>query len=235
MAGTPTTNGSTVVAPSAASNGPVPHDAACMAGTRAAVRAGQAVVVGKVNMHELAFGVTGINPWYGTPVNPLDPSLIPGGSSSGSAVAVATGEADVSFGSDTGGSIRVPAACCGVVGLKTTRGRIPLAGVRPLAPSLDTVGPMGATVASTVQGMTMLEPGFRVASRPARMLGRMRIPCNHTIQAALDAALDRAWICIRGGDLGGGAARMGRCHNRSHDDPCRRGLAGPLGALEGAR
>ncbi|MGF1948952.1 amidase family protein, partial [Enterococcus gallinarum] len=76
------------------------------------------------------------------PVNPLDPALVPGGSSSGSAVAVAAGEADVAFGTDTGGSVRIPAACCGVVGLKTTRGRVPLAGVWPLAASLDTVGPI---------------------------------------------------------------------------------------------
>src|SRR5207244_449573 len=80
---------------------PEPADKAapCMAGARAAdVR-----IVGKANLHELAFGATGVNQWFGTPTNPLDPSLVPGGSSSGSAVAVATGEADVAYGSDTGG------------------------------------------------------------------------------------------------------------------------------------
>ena len=71
----------------------------CLAGARAA----GARIVGRTNLHELALGVTGVNPWFGTPVNPLDPTLVPGGSSSGSAVAVATGEADVAYGSDTGG------------------------------------------------------------------------------------------------------------------------------------
>lgn len=105
-------------------------DAACLMGVRAATAEGRASIVGKVNLHELAFGITGINPWYGTPVNPLDPRRGPGGSSSGSAVAVAAGEADVAVGTDTGGSVRLPAACCGVVGLKTTWGRVPTTGVR---------------------------------------------------------------------------------------------------------
>ncbi len=77
-------------------------------------------IVGKTNMHELAYGVTGINRWSGTPVNPRAPDRVPGGSSSGSAVAVAAGVADFTLGNDTGGSIRIPAACCGVYGLKPT-------------------------------------------------------------------------------------------------------------------
>ena len=134
--GVPTTAGS----PGASSGpaAPATADAACLAGIRAA----GARIVGKANLHELAMLPIGTNPWFGTPVNPLDADLIPGGSSSGSAVAVATGDADVALGSDTGGSIRVPSACCGTVGLKTTHGRIPLDGVWPLAPSLDTIGPM---------------------------------------------------------------------------------------------
>lgn len=187
MAGLVTTNGSKVIAAGAE---PAHADAACLAGTRAAEAAGGAVIVGKTNLHELAFGVTGINPWFGTPTNPLDPALVPGGSSSGSAVAVATGEADTAFGSDTGGSIRIPAACCGIVGLKTTRGRIPLDGVRPLAPSLDTVGPMGATVAATTLGMSLLEPGFDPSgSAPALRIGRIRLPADEWIDTAIDGAL----------------------------------------------
>ena len=195
MAGVVTTNGSKVVAAGAA---PAEADAACMAGTRAAEDKGTVVVVGKTNLHELAFGVTGINPWYGTPVNPLDPSRVPGGSSSGSAVAVATGEADLAFGSDTGGSIRVPAACCGVVGLKTTRGRVPLGGVRPLAPSLDTVGPMAASVRACEETMALLEPGFD-ASRvsAARSVGRLRLPAAGWVDRALDEALS-AWAATTG-------------------------------------
>ena len=127
-----------------------------MAGARAAGVA----IVGKVNLHELAFGASGVNEYFGTPVNPLDPDRVPGGSSSGSAVAVADGEADIAYGSDTGGSIRVPAAFCGVTGLKTTHGRVSLEGVWPLAPSLDTVGPMARDVAGVAAGMALLEPGF---------------------------------------------------------------------------
>jgi amidase len=194
--GIPTTSGSRVIAATAT---PAASDAACLAGTRAAEAAGRAAIVGKTNLHELAFGVTGINPWFGTPVNPLDARLVPGGSSSGSAVAVATGEADVAFGSDTGGSIRIPAACCGVVGLKTTRGRVPLDGVQPLAPSLDTVGPMGATVAAVVAGMTLLEPAFAPASGElgegqTDLIGRVRLPAESRIDAAIDAALRAAGL-----------------------------------------
>ncbi len=195
MAGTPTTNGSKVIA-SSAGGGPATADAACLAGARAAEARGEVAIVGKTNLHELAFGVTGINPWFGTPVNPVDPRLAPGGSSSGSAAAVGSGEADVAYGSDTGGSIRVPAACCGVVGLKTTRGRVSLEGVRPLAPSLDTVGPMAATVDLTARGMALLEPGFAVADRPAATVGRLRLPADEHINVALDAALHAAGLAV---------------------------------------
>src|SRR6476469_9413736 len=111
VAGVPTTAGSRAVARTAE---PALDDAACLAGARAA----DARIVGKANLHELAMLPIGTNPWFGIPVNPLDPALIPGGSSSGSAVAVATGEADIALGTDTGGSVRVPAAGCGIAGLK---------------------------------------------------------------------------------------------------------------------
>ena len=136
VAGLPPTAGSLAVADLAR---PAAADAACLTGLRAAIARGQACLAGKVNLHELAYGISGINTAFGTPVNPLDPALVPGGSSSGSAVAVATWEADIAYGSDTGGSIRIPAACCGVAGLKTTWGRVPLGGVWPLAPSLEDV------------------------------------------------------------------------------------------------
>jgi len=186
MAGVPTTAGSRVVADAAL---PADADAACLAGLRAA--GGQ--IVGRTNLHELALGVTGINPWFGTPANPLDPALAPGGSSSGSAVAVATGEAAVGYGTDTGGSIRIPAACCGICGLKTTRGRVPLAGVRPLAPSLDTVGPLAADVTGLILGMQLLEPGFTVAADagPPRV-GRVRVPAAPEVDEAVTKALHAA-------------------------------------------
>lgn len=180
VAGVPTTAGSRAVADLAE---PAGADAACLA----PVRAAGARLVGKANLHELACGGTGINPHFGTPVNPLDPARIPGGSSSGSAVAVAVGEADVAIGSDTAGSIRTPSACCGTVGLKTTWGRIPLDGVWPLSPSLDTLGPMARDVAGVAAGMALLEPGFSAADSPAPVIGRVRLP---QVDPAVDAAVD---------------------------------------------
>ena len=105
-----------------------------------------AVVVGKANLHEFAWGVTSQNPWYGTVENPRHPGKTTGGSSGGNAAALAAGLCDLGLGTDTGGSIRLPASCCSVVGLKSALGRIPTAGVYPLCPSFDTVGPMAATV-----------------------------------------------------------------------------------------
>jgi aspartyl-tRNA(Asn)/glutamyl-tRNA(Gln) amidotransferase subunit A len=110
------------------------------------LRQAGAVIVGKANTHEFAAGGTGENPHYGSARNPWDPERVAGGSSSGSAVAVAAGLALGAVGTDTGGSIRIPAACCGVVGLKPTYGRVSRAGVFPLAWSLDHVGPMAGSV-----------------------------------------------------------------------------------------
>src|ERR1700677_2805101 len=190
VAGVPTTAGSRALANAAAAE----RDAACLAGARAA----GARIVGKANLDELAFGASGVNAYFGTPVSPLDPGRVPGGSSSGSAVAVATDEADVAYGSDTGGSIRIPAACCGTTGLKTTWGRIPLDGVWPLAPSFDTVGPMARTVGGLVAGMQLLEPGFTVADLDGADLavGRLPIDADPAITAALDSALVLVgWDC----------------------------------------
>ncbi len=105
-----------------------------------------AVIIGKLNLHEFAFGATGINPHTGTARNPWDLDRLTGGSSSGSGAAVAAGTCFAALGSDTGGSIRMPASLCGIVGIKPTHGRVSLRGVVPLAPSLDTVGPMARDV-----------------------------------------------------------------------------------------
>jgi aspartyl-tRNA(Asn)/glutamyl-tRNA(Gln) amidotransferase subunit A len=123
---------------------PEVRDAAVVARLRAA----GAVVLGTVALHELAFGVTGINDQVGFPLNPADAETerIPGGSSSGSAVAVADGSCDLAVGTDTGGSVRIPAALCGVVGFKPARGSYPLEGVLPLSPSLDHVGLLARTL-----------------------------------------------------------------------------------------
>nr|WP_296070343.1 amidase [uncultured Actinoplanes sp.] len=173
---------------------PAPADAACLAGVRAAA----AVIVGKTTLTELCLSPDGLNPAMGTPVNPVAPQRIPGGSSSGSAVAVAAGEADIALGTDTGGSIRVPAACCGVVGLKTTWGRVPTAGVWPLAPSLDTIGPLARTVAGIVAGMRMLTPGWRPLPEPARVAGRLRLDgVDPGAEADIDRALTAAGLTLR--------------------------------------
>jgi aspartyl-tRNA(Asn)/glutamyl-tRNA(Gln) amidotransferase subunit A len=108
-----------------------------------------AISLGKNNLHEFAFGVTSNNPHFGAVHNPWDPGHIPGGSSGGSGAAVAAGIGPVSMGSDTGGSIRIPAALCGVVGLKPTYGRVPKSHVFPLSVSLDHVGPLSASVADS--------------------------------------------------------------------------------------
>lgn len=110
------------------------------------LEAAGAVIIGRTGLHEFAFGFSSENPWFGPVRNPWDPDLSPGGSSGGSAAAVAAGMSPVAIGTDTGGSVRVPAALCGVVGLKVTHGAVPVTGVFPVAGSLDTVGPITGTV-----------------------------------------------------------------------------------------
>src|SRR5213082_165172 len=105
-----------------------------------------AIILGKTNLHEFAYGVTTNNPHFGPTRNPWDLSRIPGGSSGGSAAAVAAGLCYGSIGTDTGGSIRIPASLCGIVGLKPTWGRISCEGIVPLSPALDCAGPLARTV-----------------------------------------------------------------------------------------
>jgi amidase len=193
MVGTMTTAGCKAVAATAA---PASTDAPLLTEMRRLESLGEVQFVGKTNLHELAFGADGINPAYGTPTNPLDPGIVPGGSSSGSAVAVATGLADIALGSDTGGSIRIPAACCGIVGLKTTWGRIPVEGVWPLAPFLDTVGPMARTVTGTAHGLALLDPSFSVTDAQKlriRTIGRIRLASN-LVDPVVDTAVDAALL-----------------------------------------
>jgi aspartyl-tRNA(Asn)/glutamyl-tRNA(Gln) amidotransferase subunit A len=135
-----------------------------------------AVLLGKTNMHEFAYGVTSNNPHYGPVRNPWDHSRIPGGSSGGSAAAVAAGLCYGSIGTDTGGSIRIPSALCGIVGLKPTFGRVSVDGVIPLSPHLDCVGPLARTAADTailldaisVRGKKIPNFGAVRASSPGR-------------------------------------------------------------------
>ncbi len=115
----------------------------------AKLRAADALIVGTTNLHELAYGVTSANPHFGAVVNPRAPSRVPGGSSGGSGAALAAGLSAITVGTDTGGSIRIPAACCGVVGFKPSYEQVSREGVLPLAWSLDHIGPLTRTVSDT--------------------------------------------------------------------------------------
>jgi len=120
--------------------------------------------VGKANLHEFAWGITSENPHYGDVANPIAPGRIAGGSSGGNAAALVLRLADAALGSDSGGSVRIPAACCGVVGFKPTFGLVPIEGCFPLAPSFDHVGPMARDVGECERMMTALVPGFGPAA-----------------------------------------------------------------------
>jgi aspartyl-tRNA(Asn)/glutamyl-tRNA(Gln) amidotransferase subunit A len=116
--------------------------------------------VGKTNLHEFAYGISSQNPHFGTVPNPIAPGRLAGGSSGGNAAALAAGLVDVALGSDSGGSIRIPAAWCGIVGFKPTWGLVSLEGCFPLASSFDHAGPMARTVGGCEEAMRALAPGF---------------------------------------------------------------------------
>lgn len=159
------------------------------------IRARGCVIVGKTNLHEFAFGVTSVNPHYGAVLNPHDPSRVAGGSSGGSAVAVAAGMCDWAIGTDTGGSIRIPASLCGVVGFKPEIGSVETSGVVPLAWSLDTVGPIAPDVASAAQAFTMMSNqkiSLEHVNRP-----RLAVPIGWV--AGLDAPTEAAWRLVSSG------------------------------------
>jgi len=170
---------------------PAKQDAAAVARLRAA----GAVFVGRTNMVEFAFGTTGLNPHYGTPRNPWDRKTgrVPGGSSSGAAVAQADGMCVMALGSDTRGSIRQPAALCGVVGWKPTQRRVPLDGAFPLSYTLDTVGPLANTVACCAAYDAVLagEAPARLAALSGKGL-RLLVPRGSLLED-LDAEVGRAF------------------------------------------
>lgn len=130
-------------------------------------------IVGKTNLHEFAYGITSDNPHFGRVPNPIAPDRSPGGSSGGSAAALAAGDADAALGSDSGGSIRIPAACCGIVGFKPSYGLVPLDGCFPLAPSFDHVGPMARDVQRCTRMFEALVPGL--APRESRSLEEFNV------------------------------------------------------------
>jgi aspartyl-tRNA(Asn)/glutamyl-tRNA(Gln) amidotransferase subunit A len=153
------------------------------------------VVVGKTNLHEFAYGVTSTNIHYGNVLNPHDPGRVAGGSSGGSAVAVAAAMCDWAIGSDTGGSIRIPASLCGVVGFKPALGTIDLTGVVPLSWSLDTLGPMARDVASAARAFSMMS-GEAVSTEH---LAKPRIAVPAGWVADLDEPTERAWRLVSQG------------------------------------
>ncbi|HEX8738728.1 MAG TPA: amidase [Casimicrobiaceae bacterium] len=146
-----------------------------------------AIVVGVTNLHEYAYGITSDNPHFGAVVNPRAPERLPGGSSGGSAAAVAAGIVPIAVGTDTAGSIRIPASCCGVVGFKPTFDAIPRDGVQPLSTSLDHVGPIAASVADAARAFAVMsgEPSRTLA--PARLAGlRIGLPRRHFFEPLAD-------------------------------------------------
>jgi len=159
------------------------------------IRAAGCLIVGKANLHEFAYGVTSVNPHYGTVRNPHDPGRVAGGSSGGSAVAVAAGMCDWAIGSDTGGSIRIPASLCGVSGFKPAFGSVDVGGVIPLSKSLDTLGPIAPDMASTARAYTMMS-GEDV---PLDRLSRPRLAVPAGWVRDLDSPTSAAWALVSQG------------------------------------
>jgi aspartyl-tRNA(Asn)/glutamyl-tRNA(Gln) amidotransferase subunit A len=159
------------------------------------IRSEGCVVVGKTNLHEFAYGVTSVNPHYGAVLNPHDPTRVAGGSSGGSAVAVAEGMCDWAIGSDTGGSIRIPASLCGVVGFKPSLGSIDTTGVIPLSRSLDTLGPMAPDVAAAARAFEQMSGESVVLGLDAPP--RLAVPTGWV--SDLDEETERAWDLVSNG------------------------------------
>jgi aspartyl-tRNA(Asn)/glutamyl-tRNA(Gln) amidotransferase subunit A len=160
------------------------------------LRSAGGVVVGKTNLHEFAFGITSENPHYGAVLNPHDRTRVAGGSSGGSAAAVAAGLCDWAVGTDTGGSIRVPASFCGVVGIKPTYGTVSTDGVFPLSRSLDTAGPLAGDLASA---WTALAQMTGREQEPAVLDGAPRLGVPAGWVYGLDAPTSTAWARVAEG------------------------------------
>ena len=166
----------------------------------ARLRAAGSVLIGRTNMTEFAFSGVGINPHYGTPGNPHDRSLIPGGSSSGAAVSVGDGQAVVAIGSDTGGSVRIPAALCGLAGFKPTQYRIPRDGVVPLSTTLNLIGPLANSIACCAIADAVMagEPAEAPAPMPVDGL-RLLVPRSHVFEGLapeVAASFERACAAL---------------------------------------
>jgi len=190
VAGQVTTAGSRVLGPDGVNRPAATADAPAVARLRAA----GAVIFGRTQMSEFAFSGVGVNPHHGTPRNPCDAGThrIPGGSSSGGAVTVAAGAAWAALGSDTGGSIRIPAALCGIVGFKSSAQRVPAEGAFPLSTTLDTVAAMTLSVRDAMLLHEVLAARSVVRSPATLRDCRLAVP-QHTVLDGLDATVARAF------------------------------------------
>lgn len=153
-------------------------------------------IIGKANLHELAFGITGLNGYTGSPINPKYPHLIPGGSSSGSATSVAEKICDFSIGTDTGGSIRLPAACCGIYGLKPTFGRVSRQGVLPQFSSLDCVGPFANDMSTLIHAMDIIDPTFdiqkvKLNQENTTRIGILRVDADDSVWQSIEQRIEQ--------------------------------------------
>lgn len=190
VAGQVTTAGSRLLGPDGIGAPPATADGPAVARLRQA----GGVLIGRTNMSEFAFSGVGINPHFGTPANPADRVVdrVPGGSSSGAAVSVADGSAWVGLGSDTGGSLRIPAALCGIVGYKSTARLVPAQGAFPLSTTLDTVGALTRSVRDAVRVHEILAQ--RTVVKSSAPLGHVRLAVvRHTLLDGLDATVSRAF------------------------------------------
>jgi aspartyl-tRNA(Asn)/glutamyl-tRNA(Gln) amidotransferase subunit A len=185
--GTPTTAGSVLL-----SREPKANDAPLVRN----LRGRGCAVIGKTNLHEWAFGSTNINQHYGAVRNPRDPARIAGGSSGGSAAAVAAGVCDWAVGSDTGGSIRIPAGLCGVVGFKPTLNLIDTTGVVPLSHSLDTIGSLAPNVATAARAVAMMAGVEDWAGTGSIPRDRLRLAVPASWITPLDEATQTAWELV---------------------------------------
>jgi len=171
------------------------------------LRAAGAVILAKTNMTEFAVSAVGANPHFGTPGNPADRARVPGGSSAGAGVAVADGMCEIAIGSDTGGSVRVPAGLCGIVGFKPTKRRVPADGAFPLSYTLDSIGPLARSVADCAKADAVMAGEDFAPLEPVALAGlRLGVPeglpleqLDATVAAAFAAAIKR---------LDGAGARM---------------------------
>lgn len=184
------------------------------------LREAGAVIVGKTNMSEFAFTGVGANPHYGTPRNPADPARVPGGSSSGAAVAVAHDMCEIAIGTDTGGSTRIPAALCGVVGYKPTKNRVPTEGAFPLSPTLDSIGPLARSVGACAVADAVLAGEHPWVLEPAALKGlRLGIPQGLPLDDLDPSVASRFEAAI--GRLGRAGARLFEIQFSIFDDMAR--------------